>query len=253
MNTREITAALGRRLIRSEGTTRRLRILASWSCVVVLGAGCVIHLGSASPPKISGGAWYFGFEHAAFLRNDWRVAQTGGPAELARWEVEDCERGRCVAVTETYGTGQVYNVLLSRREFPDDFELSVLLRADGGAEDRGGGLVWRAECEHDYYVTRWNPLENNVRVYRVVDGTREQLASADVTADPTQWHRLGVRATGSRHEVSFDGAPVLTVDDVTFSGRGRIGLWTKADARTSFDELELAWGEPEGDSVTSAR
>ncbi|MCE9595759.1 MAG: hypothetical protein K8S98_16340 [Planctomycetes bacterium] len=232
---------------------RNFRIVAAWLCVVVLGAGCVVNLGPITQAKISGGARYFGFDHAAFLRSQWRVAQTGGPAELARWEVQECDRGRCVAVAETHGAGQVYNVLLSRREFTDDFVLSVFLRADGGTEDRGGGLVWRAECAHDYYVTRWNPLENNVRVYRVVDGQREELASADVTADPTPWHRLAVRATGAHHEVSFDGAPLLSVDDATFSGRGRIGLWTKADARTSFDDLELAWGESLDGDVKNAR
>ena len=108
------------------------------------------------------------------------------------------------------------------------------LRADSGEVDQGGGLVWRARDADNYYVTRWNPLEENLRLYRVVGGERKMLVSMPIEADSSAWHDLSVRMTGSEIEVAFDGRTALRADDSTFSGAGKIGMWTKADASTSF-------------------
>jgi hypothetical protein len=135
----------------------------------------------------------------------------------------------------------VFNVLLADGA-GRDVELSVALRAQQGEIDQGGGLVWRAQDGASYYIARWNPLESNVRAYKVVAGKRQQLASADVELDPRAWHTLAVRMRGELIECELDGRQLLEARDATFAGAGRVGLWTKADARTLFDDLVLkAW------------
>jgi hypothetical protein len=149
-----------------------------------------------------------------------------------------------VIVQEASSEPSVFNVLLADGA-GSDVEVSVALQALGGEVDQGGGLVWRALDGESYYIARWNPLEENFRVYKVVDGKREQLASADVALDPAGWHKLAVRMRGERIECELDGRLQLQASDATFAGAGRIGLWTKADARTAFDDLALKAFSPD--------
>jgi hypothetical protein len=160
----------------------------------------------------------------------------------AQWRIEKPEEPlkpttppgalRCTAAN----SGETFNVLLSDASFKDP-SILVKLHADSGKEDQGGGVVWRAKDAHNYYIARWNPLEDNFRVYYVKDGKRTQIGSADVKADPKEWHRIRVDHAGSHIVASFDGKTVVTVDDSTFTDAGQIGLWTKADASTWFDDL----------------
>ncbi|TAH37437.1 MAG: hypothetical protein EYC70_10735 [Planctomycetota bacterium] len=171
----------------------------------------------------------------------WRQVQTnrGAPVTWAVMADAAAPDGKQVLkLLETRNTGNTFNLLLnSAGEWPANLELGVLLRADSGEEDQGGGLVWRAVDAANYYVTRWNPLESNLRIYTVVDGRRTMLASAHVDADARAWHALRVTALGAHMLVAFDGRTLLEVEDPTFSRSGGIGLWTKADAATSFDVL----------------
>jgi hypothetical protein len=91
----------------------------------------------------------------------------------------------------------------------------------------------------NYYVARWNPLERNFRVYYVKDARRVQLATADVEADPALWHTILVRHSGRRIECLLDGAKLLEAEDGTLPDAGGAGVWTKADAATSFDDLRV--------------
>ena len=123
-----------------------------------------------------------------------------------------------------------------------DLRLSVMIKPIAGSEDQGGGLVWRAKDARNYYIARWNPLEDNFRVYKVVDGRRSQLDGTDLKA-PAAWHTLEVEMVGSHIECSLDGKKHLDVKDSTFQEGGKIGLWTKSDAQTHFDDLKV---EPAG-------
>jgi hypothetical protein len=164
----------------------------------------------------------------------WTVAETRGSGTPAAWSAEsDPTHGRIVRC-KSANSGQVYNLYLSKESFGPDLELTTRLRADTGEEDQGGGLVWRARDAQNYYVARWNPLEENLRLYRVVDGERKMLVSTAAEADASAWHDLRVTTKGPRIEVAFDGRTALSADDATFAEGGKVGLWTKADASTSF-------------------
>ena len=133
----------------------------------------------------------------------------------------------------------VFNLALREEAKPAEADVHLALRAVAGEIDQGGGLVWRARDAKNYYVARWNPLEHNLRAYKVVDGVRTQLASAEVQAGPG-WHTLRVWFMRDKFEVWFDKQSLLEGKDPTFYGPGMIGLWTKADARTQFDDL-IVW------------
>ncbi len=130
-----------------------------------------------------------------------------------------------------------FNVALIGGATYRDLDVSVHLRARHGKVDQGGGLVWRAKDGRNYYIARYNPLEDNLRVYTVTDGRRRQLASAEVRLDRAAWHVLRVQMSGDHITCALDGRALLSLHDPTFAEPGRIGLWTKADAQTWFDDL----------------
>jgi hypothetical protein len=133
----------------------------------------------------------------------------------------------------------VYNVALCVKPQLKDVDISVRFRSVAGEIDQGGGLVWRAKDAKNYYVARFNPLEDNFRLYKVVDGKRTQLGDAEVDL-PAGWHTLRVTMAGKHIECFCDGKKHLADDDETFADAGRVGLWTKADAQTHFDDLSIA-------------
>jgi hypothetical protein len=120
-----------------------------------------------------------------------------------------------------------------------DLEFSVRFKPVAGTVDQAGGIAVRLATPDDYYVVRANALEDNVRFYRVVKGKREQLASANAKVTANQWHTLALKAEGDRFTVSFDGKLLLSAQDRTFSGAGKVALWTKADSVTYFDTISI--------------
>jgi hypothetical protein len=132
-----------------------------------------------------------------------------------------------------------FNISLVGSTSFKDIDLTVAMKAVAGRIDQGGGLVWRAKDSKNYYIARFNPLEENFRVYRVVSGDRKELQSATIRRTEG-WHRLRVAMSGDRIECYFDGRKYLDVRDSTFKEAGKIGLWTKADAQTHFDDLSAS-------------
>jgi 3-keto-disaccharide hydrolase len=86
-----------------------------------------------------------------------------------------------------------------------------------------------------------NPLEDNYRVYKVVDGKRIQLETTrdDVKVPVGEWHKLTIRHVGDKIECFLDGKKLLGATDNTIAAAGKVGLWTKADAQTHFDSLTV--------------
>ena len=108
-----------------------------------------------------------------------------------------------------------------------------------GKVDQACGLVFRYRDENNYYLTRANALEDNVRLYHVVNGRRRQFAGWNGKVAGQTWHTLAVEARGNRFQVHFDGNPVIDAQDDTFQEAGKVGVWTKADSVTHFDALSV--------------
>jgi hypothetical protein len=136
-------------------------------------------------------------------------------------------------------SGSVFNLILVSGTSNKNVEISVKMKAVGGKEDQGGGLVWRARDSNNYYVARYNPLEDNYRLYKVEQGRRIQLQNADIKHSEG-WHTLRVTMEGDHIQCYYDGGKYLDVKDATFQAVGKIGLWTKADAQSHFDDLTMA-------------
>jgi hypothetical protein len=131
-----------------------------------------------------------------------------------------------------------FNLALSTETSLRDLDVRVKMRAIGGTTDQGGGLVWRARDSRNYYVARYNPLEGTYRLYKVHNYGLVQLASAEIMS-VSGWHTLRVVMVGDHIECYLDGTKYLDLRDATFGEAGRIGLWTKADAQTYFDDLTV--------------
>lgn len=136
------------------------------------------------------------------------------------------------------GAEHAYKTVLINGTQASDIELQVSFLPIGGKADMGGGLIWRATDDRNYYLTRANPLEQNIRVYRVVKGVRHMLKNFDRTIDIRHWHQLRVVQRGCQIEVFYDDERVFDLCDKTFT-QGMVGLWTKSDAVTYFDNLQL--------------
>ena len=126
--------------------------------------------------------------------------------------------------------------LLQDQQFTD-VDVSVRFRPISGKEDASGGIILRARDGQNYLLVRANALENNFRLYTLVNGSRRTIASARVTEPKLgEWHTLRVTATGPRIQAWLDGTALLDHKDTTYT-RGFIGLWTKADSVTEFADL----------------
>ena len=132
--------------------------------------------------------------------------------------------------------------------FKDGF-VEVKFKTLSGKKDQAAGVVWRAKDKDNYYICRANALEDNVVLYRVKEGKRTALEivgrkggyGVDEKVAPARWHTLRAEFTGARVKVIFDGKPLFEVEDGTFSEAGKVGLWTKADSVTLFDDF--SYGE----------
>jgi len=186
----------------------------------------------------------WGFEKckAGSVPKGWQVAETGGEGKLATWAVVvgGSDSAQAVAITTNANYGGTFNLLIAKETSYKDLEIEVKVKAIAGKEDQGGGPIWRAKDADNYYICRWNPLENNIRLYYVKDGRRKQLASAEIKTDASVWHEIEVEHEGSKIEVKFDGKEVIVFEDSTFTEAGRVGLWVKADGRTMFDDFEVS-------------
>jgi len=118
-----------------------------------------------------------------------------------------------------------------------DGYVEVKFKPISGREDQAGGIVWRFKDEDNYYITRANALEDNVTIYHTVKGSRRSFASIDTKVSSQAWHTLRIEFQGKRFSVYFDGRRVIEAEDDTIQGPGAVGVWTKADSVTHFDDF----------------
>jgi hypothetical protein len=174
----------------------------------------------------------------------WKAAQTG-KGEGSVWKVvaddtAPSKTGYVLAQTAE-SPGAVFNICVADDTDYQDLEISVAFKAIRGKNDQGGGLVWRYQDANNYYIARMNPLEDNFRVYKVISGKRIQLKTKEGLKIPVgEWHRIKVKQQGDHIECFLDGEKMLDGKDETFRKAGQIGLWTKSDAQTHFDDLKVS-------------
>ncbi len=115
--------------------------------------------------------------------------------------------------------------------------VEVKFKPIAGKEDQAGGVIWRLQDANNYYIARANALENNVTIYHTIKGKRTEKKRANMKVASGQWHTLRVDFSGNHFTVTFDGSKAIEWDDDTFRNAGKVGVWTKADSVTEFDDF----------------
>lgn len=169
----------------------------------------------------------------------WTATQTG--EGTAKWAIEsDASAPSKPNVLKQSGEA-AYPVCIKENTNLKDGFVEVKFKSVAGKEDQAGGVIWRCKDAENYYVARANALEDNVTIYHTIGGRRSSFKSVGSKVTSGQWHLLRVEFSGSQFTVIFDGATVLEASDKHFTDAGKVGVWTKADSVTLFDDF--SYGE----------
>ena len=185
------------------------------------------------------------------LPSDWTSAMThsGGPPQ---WEIvrDDTSPSQpnVLAQLSSDNTRRRYPLAVLNKVSGKNGDLRVKFMAVSGEVDASGGLVWRYLDENNYYIVRANALEDNVVLYKVENGSRSSLApkgtaretyGVEAKVSAQIWHTIRVAFQGSLFTVYLNGEKLFEVEDTTFTSAGKVGLWTKADSVTHFDDFQV--------------
>ncbi|HWV90868.1 MAG TPA: family 16 glycoside hydrolase [Burkholderiales bacterium] len=160
------------------------------------------------------------------------VTGTGTP----RWTVEVDPTAPSGQVLQQSGSG-TFPWCVKKDASLADGHVEVRFKALRGRQDQAGGVVWRWKDGDNYYVARANALENNVSLYYTEKGRRITLKYVDAPVPANTWHTLAVDFSGARIKVSLNGKTYIELDDAHIKGAGAVGVWTKADSVTAFDDF----------------
>lgn len=167
----------------------------------------------------------------------WTATQTG--SGTAKWAIEKDESAPSKpSVLKQSGVATFPVCFKNDTNLKDRF-VEVKFKAVSGKEDQAGGVIWRVRDANNYYIARANALEGNVVLYETVNGKRSSLDivgrkggyGVKEAVASGQWHTLRVEFAGNHFKLSFD------VEDTTFTEAGKVGVWTKADSVTLFDDF----------------
>ena len=166
----------------------------------------------------------------------WTTGVTGRGG--SRWSVEtDPGAPSKPNVLKQSGVGDFPWAVKSDTKIADGY-VEVKFKALSGKRDQAGGVVWRWKNGDNYYVARANALENNVSLYYTEKGRRNTLKYVDAAVPLNAWHVLRVEFRDKRIRVLLNGKPYIEMEDAHIAGDGAVGLWTKADSVTLFDDFE---------------
>ncbi len=203
--------------------------------------GVVLVTSTTAMADRPGATFTFDENKTGRLPEPWSIRQTRPTKRLATWQViadpTAPSQTNVMALTRTDNYNGTFNLAVAKNTSFKDLDLTVKVKAVRGEEDQGGGPIWRCKDENNYYICRFNPLEANYRVYKVVDGRRKQLESARIKTEAGTWYTVRVTMVGDQITCYLDGKKMLQAEDGTFKEAGMLGLWSKADAVTSFDDL----------------
>jgi hypothetical protein len=187
-------------------------------------------------------AYTFDSDPVGGLPKGFHAGLTGGGGKV-EWVVKADDsapsKPNVVAQTSADRTDYRFPLLIADEAAFRDLDLSVKFKAVSGKVDQAGGLVFRLKDANNYYVVRANALEDNYRLYHTVAGRRVQFAGVNLKVTPNVWHELRVEAVGNKITCYYDGVKKIEARDNTFKDAGKIGLWTKADSVTYFDDLKV--------------
>ena len=180
------------------------------------------------------------------LPDDWSQSFTGR-GDGTEWKIIDDGGNKVMAQLSADNPNYHFNVAVFNGIEAKNVELKVKMKGVKGRMDQGGGFVWRFTDKDNYYVVRANPLEDNVVLYKVVNGKRTDLPligkgrtyGVDVEPLGDGWNELKLNVVKDLFTVYLNGKEIFKVKDETFTNKGKIGLWTKADAVSNFDDLQV--------------
>jgi hypothetical protein len=186
--------------------------------------------------------WDFEKTPTGSIPAGWQVQTTNPTNGDAVWKVvqdKTAPSGKhaLVLVDPKGHHGSTFNLCWTDKVKFKDGRIKVRFKANTGREDQGGGVIWRARDKDNYYIARFNPLEDNFRLYYVKNGHRRMLATARVHLTSGKWHSMEIVQDGNHYQAFLNGKKYLDGRDDTFKLAGGVGLWTKADAATSFDDF----------------
>jgi hypothetical protein len=169
------------------------------------------------------------------LPEDWTCGVTGKRSPI--WKVEaDTSAPSKPNVLKQSGSGTFPWCVKQSVRIADGF-VEVKFKPLAGREDQAGGVLWRFKGSDNYYITRANALENNVSVYYVEKGRRITIKYVDAPVAANQWHALRAEFSGKAIKVIFDGKQYIGLENNQIAGEGAVGVWTKADSVTEFDDF----------------
>jgi hypothetical protein len=165
-----------------------------------------------------------------------------GQGEAVSWRVlEDASAptGKVIAETSRDTADYRFPICIYDGLSAKNVGVTIRFKSVDGSVDQAGGIVARFLDSGNYYVVRANALEDNVRLYKVVDGARRQIAGKNLEVARGVWHTLALKLEGDALEVWFNGVCLIRIHDQTFLGSGKVGIWTKADSLTHFAEIGI--------------
>src|SRR5213596_3819046 len=173
----------------------------------------------------------------------WTATKTGKGE--AKWTIEKDDTAPSKPNVLKQSGEATYPVCLKNDTSLKDGFVEVKFKPVSGKEDQAGGVVWRGKDSDNYYIARANALEGNVVLYKTVNGKRSPLDivgrkggyGVKESVASGQWHTLRVEFAGNHFKLSFDGKHLFDVEDTTFTEAGKVGVWTKADSVTLFDDF----------------
>jgi hypothetical protein len=179
------------------------------------------------------------------LPSGWSQFYTGQGS--TDWKVFDDQGNKVLAQLYSDNPNGHFNIIVNDKISAKDMKLTVRLKGVTGNHDQGGGFVWRFTDKSNYYVVRANPLEDNVVLYKVENGKRTDLPlvgkgktyGVDVPSLGTGWNTLKLLVKDDLFTVFLNGKKIFKVQDNSFTNAGKVGLWTKADAVTYFDDMKI--------------
>ncbi len=185
----------------------------------------------------------------------WTGTKTGKGE--AKWTIEKDDTAPSKPNVLKQSGEATYPVCLKNDTSLKDGFVEVKFKPVAGKEDQAGGVIWRAKDADNYYIARANALEDNATIYHTIKSSRVAFQNVDLSSIVPQhgtkaglstitkrrrigdggWHTLRVEFQGNHFTVTLDGEKVIEATDDSFSEAGKVGVWTKADSVTLFDDF----------------